>query len=587
MHYGLIVVFFLLAFNAQGQLYPISLTSPENKIIQQWLRDQPKLQDSIAWTLAQRDLIQRLHAEGFLFADITQWDFISDTLHASIEPNQVIRWAKMSFRALEFLPPHWINELDLSGEIVDYAAWRSTVTQVLESAQREGFLFADYRLNVLGLKEDSLEAEIIFEPGLQIVLDTIEIEGNAKISEEYLQRIVGIETGDPVTPQYLQLLQQQFNNLRFVQQVAPPVLILIDSKATIRAYLNNRDASSFDVLAGLQPSSGMDRKLALTGYVELDLVNQLTRGERLFFHLEKLRPRSQELEMSLAYPYLLDLPFGVEGEFRLMKNDTFYSDLEWKAGISLPLGKNQFVRAGVTQQATNLISIDKNRIISTKKLPAYLDLRTRGFTMGISRNRLDFELNPRRGYDVVLDASVSQRRIRENDLITRLSEIDTNFNYASLYDSLQDQTSRLAIEGSFQYFIPWDPRSTIRLALDAGALKSGDELFSNEMFRLGGYQRLRGFDEESILAQYFSILTAEYRLFIGTGSYLSMFADYAWVKSDDVATPYEDRLLGIGIGINLETAAGIFGLRIAVGSQRNNPINLDNTRVHLGYVNRF
>src|SRR5688500_9892325 len=305
MHYGIIVVFFLLTFNVMGQLYPISLTSPENKIINQWLRDQPKVQDSISWTVAQKELIQRFHSEGFLFADITRWDFYQDTLHAIIHPNQPIRWAKMSFRALEFLPPHWVNELDLSGEIIDYTAWRSNVTRVLESAQREGYLFADYRLQFIGMKDDSIEAEIIFEPGLQIVLDTIEIEGNAKISEDYLQRIIGIEAGDPVTPQDLQLLQQQFNNLRFVQQAAPPVLILIDGKATIRAYLNNRDASSFDVLAGLQPSSGTDRKLALTGYVELDLVNQLTRGERLFFHLEKLRPRSQELEMSLAYPYLL------------------------------------------------------------------------------------------------------------------------------------------------------------------------------------------------------------------------------------------------------------------------------------------
>ena len=587
MQYGITVVLFLLTFNALGQLYPISLTSPENKIINQWLRDQPKVQDSISWTLAQKELIQRLHSEGYLFVNISRWQFSSDTLYATIHPGQVIKWAKMSFKAIEFLPQHWVNELDLSGEIVDYSAWRSNVTRVLQSAQQEGYLFADYRLNVIGLKDDSLEAQIIFEPGLQIVLDTIEIEGNAKISEVYLQRIVGLEEGDPVTPQDLQLLQQQFNTLRFVQQTAPPVLILIDGKATIRAYLNNRNASSFDVLAGLQPQSSTNRKLTLTGYVELDLVNQLTRGERLFLHLEKLRPRSQELEMSLGYPYLLDLPFGVEGEFRLMKNDTFYSDLEWKAGISLPLGKNQFIRAGVAQQATNLISVDKNRIISTKKLPAYLDLRTRGFTMGISRNRLDFELNPRKGYDVALDAAVSQRRIRENDLITGLSEIDTSFNYASLYDSLKDQSTRISIEGSFQYFIPLGSRSTIRLALDAGALESGDNLFTNEMFRLGGYQRLRGFDEESILAQFYSIITAEYRLFIGTGSYLSMFGDYGWVKSDDVEIPYEDRLLGLGIGINLETVAGIFGLRIAVGSQRNSPINLDNTRVHLGYVNRF
>ncbi|HUR30113.1 MAG TPA: BamA/TamA family outer membrane protein, partial [Saprospiraceae bacterium] len=457
----------------------------------------------------------------------------------------------------------------------------------LKAAQSEGYLFADYRLHIIALNEDSLEAEIRFNPGLKILLDTIEVEGTAKLSDQYLQKTLGIQRGEPITPDDLKLLQQQFNNLRFVQQVSPPVLILIDDKATIRAYLNNRNASSFDILAGLQPASGPESKVTLTGYVELDLINQLTRGERIYLHVEKLRPRSQELEMALSYPYLLDLPFGVEGEFRLMKNDTLFSELEWKAGIYLPWGKNQFIRAGVTQQATNIISVDESRIISTKRLPSYVDLRVKGFTMGLSRNRLDFDLNPRKGYSIVVDGSFSQRRVRENDLITGLSEIDTSFDYATLYDSLQDQSTRIAIEAAFQYFIPWGTRSTIRLATDAGILNSGDKLFTNEMFRLGGYARLRGFDEESILAQYYTILSAEYRLLIGGNSYISLFSDYAWIKNVDVDLPLEDHPFGFGFGLNLETGAGIFGMRAAVGAQRGNAIDFGDARLHFGYVNRF
>ena len=177
--------------------------------------------------------------------------------------------------------------------------------------------------------------------------------------------------------------------------------------------------------------------------------------------------------------------------------------------------------------------------------------------------------------------------MRWNDLITGLSEIDTTFNYASLYDSLQDVSSRVAVEAAFQYFIPFGSRSTIKLALDGGALKSGKQLFTNEMFRLGGYERLRGFDEESILAQFYSILTAEYRLIIGGAGYISLFADYAWIKNDDVEVPYEDRPFGFGFGLNFETNAGIFGMRAAVGAQRGNAIDFDDARLHLGYVNRF
>jgi hemolysin activation/secretion protein len=186
-----------------------------------------------------------------------------------------------------------------------------------------------------------------------------------------------------------------------------------------------------------------------------------------------------------------------------------------------------------------------------------------------------------------VESAFSQKHVRENSSIIDLSQVDPGFDYSMLYDSLRALSSRVSVVGAIQYFIPWGGRSTVRLGMDAGAIKSGDIIFSNELFRLGGYARLRGFNEQSILAQYYSIFSAEYRLLMGGSSYVSLFTDYAWVKSDDVEFPYEDRPYGFGIGLNLETKAGIFGMRVAVGVQRNNPFNIDEARLHFGYVNRF
>ncbi|MGB4848772.1 MAG: BamA/TamA family outer membrane protein, partial [Saprospiraceae bacterium] len=400
-------------------------------------------------------------------------------------------------------------------------------------------------------------------------------------------KTIDLKRGQSVTPEVLANLQQQINNLRFVSQVSSPVLILVDGKATIRTYLNNRNASSFDFLVGLQPSTIANKAITINGYVKLDLINQLLHGERMYLNLEKLRPRSQKLDLSLSYPYLLDLPFGVEGDFNLLKNDTLYSEIKWKAGISLPFGRAQFVKAGITQHSTNIITINKNQILNTKRLPEYVDLRIKGLTLGIARKRLDFDLNPRKGYSVLLNASFSQKHVVPNSLIEDLTKIDPDFNYSTLYDSLRANSSRVSLEGVVQYFIPWGTRSTLLVAADAGILKSGSKLFTNELYRLGGYARLRGFDEESILAQYFSIFTAEYRLIIGGGSYVSLFTDYALIKNVDVENPYQDNPYGFGFGINLETKAGIFGMRAAVGSQNGKAIDFGAARIHLGYTNRF
>jgi hypothetical protein len=291
-------VFLILALACQNiighcQLYTLDLKSPENKVITQWLHTHPSKQDSLSWILARNNLFQSLHTNGYLLAELKKWKFSNDTLYAEIEPGAIIHWARISFKALEFLPPHWIAGLDVSGQVVDYEAWKSGVNNILKNAQAEGYLFADYKLEVLGLKNDSLEAEIIFNPGLKIILDTVEVEGTAKLSDQYLLKSMGLKRGQPVTPGDLANLQQQLNNLRFIQQYSPPVMILIGEKATIRTYLNNRTASSFDILAGFQPAPDMGKGLSITGYVKLDLINQLLHGERMYLNIEKLRPRSQ------------------------------------------------------------------------------------------------------------------------------------------------------------------------------------------------------------------------------------------------------------------------------------------------------
>lgn len=153
---------------------------------------------------------------------------------------------------------------------------------------------------------------------------------------------MGIGSGEPVTQSSMIALRQQMDNLPFVSQRYPPALVFIQGKTILRVYVDNKQASSFDILAGFRPASQATRTIIITGYAELDLVNQLNRGERIYLHLERLKPRSQEVEIRTSYPNLLDLPFGVEGEFRLMKNDTFYSDLHWKAGVVFPLDEINF-----------------------------------------------------------------------------------------------------------------------------------------------------------------------------------------------------------------------------------------------------
>ena len=114
-----------------------------------------------------------------------------------------------------------------------------------------------------------------------------------------------------------------------------------------------------------------------------------------------------------------------------------------------------------------------------------------------------------------------------------------------------------------------------------------ENLFENELLRIGGLHTLRGFDEESMFATFFAVFTLEYRLLIGQNSYFNLFGDYAYLEDRAVGKRRFDRPFGFGLGMNFETNAGVFGVSLAVGSQDGSQPDFRNPKIHFGYVSYF
>jgi hemolysin activation/secretion protein len=73
-------------------------------------------------------------------------------------------------------------------------------------------------------------------------------------------------------------------------------------------------------------------------------------------------------------------------------------------------------------------------------------------------------------------------------------------------------------------------QSTFRAALNAAVFNS-QSVFRNELFQIGGYRLLRGFDEESIYATQYVVTTVEYRIRVSLNSYFFGFVDGGVVKN--------------------------------------------------------
>jgi hemolysin activation/secretion protein len=112
-------------------------------------------------------------------------------------------------------------------------------------------------------------------------------------------------------------------------------------------------------------------------------------------------------------------------------------------------------------------------------------------------------------------------------------------------------------------------------------------LFENEGFRIGGFKTLRGFDEQSINVNGYSVQTTEFRYIIEKNSFVNIFYDQAFTNQNFINQKGNDTPFGVGVGITFQTKVGIASLNYALGNQKNNPLDLQNGKIHFGIASYF
>ena len=167
------------------------------------------------------------------------------------------------------------------------------------------------------------------------------------------------------------------------------------------------------------------------------------------------------------------------------------------------------------------------------------------------------------------------------------NKIIKNINLENVnYDSVNLESSILEANLKLSYFQPIGKTSTILLRINS-ATKNSLNLSTNQLFRIGGLNTIRGFDEQSIFATSYAISTIEYRFLFDTHSRISVFYDLGWYEESSITKYKTDIPYGFGVGITFGTNAGMFTLNYGLGSQLGNPISFKTGKIHFGFVNIF
>ena len=556
------------------------------------------LQTSFTSQIACSEYISKLtgilQSKGYATASIDSIRYDSSDAYIVLFAGERYLWARIDAKNID---PSILDGVGWRDKVfmnkpMDFSQLQEWQEKLLKYLENNGYPFSKIYLDSLQLDNEMVSAQLKADKGPLYKIDSIRVFGDAKIANSYLQRYLDIPNGSIYNKEKLLRINQKMRELTYVEEERPFDITMLGTGSVLNMYLKQKKSSQINALVGFLPNNDQlaSKKILITGEANILLRNSLGAGETIGLNWQQLQVKSPRLNLLYQHPYLFQSPYGLDFSFEMFRKDSNFVNVNFQLGAQYVVNKSQAGKLFI-QRFQTIVSqggVDSAFILNNRKLPDVGDVSSFNVGVDYELNTTDYRLNPRKGNEFRIITSVGTKKLRKNNEILELKDpSDPSFDFDRLYDTVKLKTYQLRVKLMAAKYFPFaNKRSTVKTAINAGMFQSGN-IFRNELFQLGGYRLLRGFDEESQYLSQFAIATMEYRYLVGQNSFFYVLADGGWGRNNSLNTNVNYTYFGTGLGLAFETKAGIFNLAWAVGKRNDTELNLRQSKIHFGFVNYF
>lgn len=535
-----------------------------------------------------RKIVPQLQKEGYLSSSIDSISIDNSRYDLYLHCGHKYRWAVLEMSSIPsgVLTAAAINPRDYTDRALDPKAFAHLVERLLQYCEENGFPFAKVWLTNVQEKEDYgilASLRIDFEESRRI--DTIMINSDTRISEAFIHRYLDIAKGSLYNEKKLKSISRLIKDLAFVQESSPWLINFRPGDTRLSLFLKEKKANQLNAILGLMPNNLKSNKMLVTADVQLALQNYFGHGEFISASFQNLQEKSPRFKSGFIAPYLFKSPLGIEANFDYFRNAFDFQKVTAQFGIRYQMSTQDLIKLYVQSISNRIIEIDTATILQSKRLPANIDFRSKAVGFEFQSSHLDYKLNPHKGWQAKIGLAAVQRKVMTNNTISGLSDA-TGFNYGTLYDTLAQAIYQYHITVDIASYIPLSPSLTVKIAYLGGGIVA-PRLFQNELFQIGGFKLLRGFDEQSIFANQYHVSIAELRLKISQNSFAYLFSDNGWLETKFSNYNKSGWYNGFGLGTTLETKTGLFSIALAFGRNKEQALKFRESKLSFGYIALF
>ena len=416
--------------------------------------------------------------------------------------------------------------------------------------REEGFSFNRVTTKFKGFKNGVPQIDLDVSTSDKRTIDKFVLKDYTKVPKRFIKDLEQDFLLKTYNDKNLLKINSNLQNHPFVLLERPPQTLFKKDSTEIFLFLKKKINSTFDGIIGF----GNDKtdKFTLNGSLNLNLKNVFNGFETIGLFWQRNPDSGQTFNLSGDIPYLFNSKIGLNLNVNIYRQDSTFAIVKAFPGLYYHISSNQKIGVRGTFETSAILD---------SLYTAGKDFTKQGIGIWYQ-------------YTKPTEIEIFQYKTRINATVDylRANYSEQKFNQIQYF---------LSAENNFHI----TGNHYININSESALINAKNELNTNELFRFGGWNSLRGFNENSLFADFYAYGGAEYRYLINSQTFFDFFGQYGILNNPTLKS--QIKLYSLGFGFKLFIPLGLMSVQISNGSQFGEPFNFKSTKISWGILSRF
>ena len=545
---GLFLIQTLLAFNfvySQQYILEFKNTTESEKKTKKY----NSYKDLI---LAIEDTLVLIKKQGFYDAKVNSL-IRKDSFNSEVilNKNQMVEYIEISNKS-EFDENivKILNKYTENGKLIRFKQIESVTKEITEILSEGGYPFGKVGfINYELINPTTIKLEMEIKYGSKRNIDKVIVKGYENFPKNFIKNIFKPGKSNSLDVDKALSLANKIDKTGFARNIKDPEILFTKDSSALYLYINKIRRNTFDGFLSFDTDENSG-KINIEGYAKINLINTFNGGEKINFDFRSQKNQDRSLNSDVYIPYVFGSPLNLKYGLNLIQKDSSYTSNENLIDIDMIFGN---IRSGLglqTNKSTSEEAIENVENFKSKLINVFTEY-------------------------IILDNS--------DQLIPELFKISLRYG-SGLKEQSGEKTnfSKYSVELHRKFNL--SSKFKLQSSITRRKINSKN-LVNNELLRFGGYNSIRGYDENSIFTDGYTLLKTSLNYYLNNTIYIYTIFDLA-NYSNKILELDEDIYSG-GLGFSSRTENGIISISYSKGNSWGNSFNLKNAKINVIFKTFF